>query len=80
VFLVRKLNVDVHINAHGSWYDACIPVKILYIYYIYYIYGNITQDRHRLTIPLPARLDDNGCFHHMLVGVCLSARVCVCVC
>jgi hypothetical protein len=38
-----------------------------------------TQDRHRLTISLPARLDDNGCFHAcMLVGVCL--RVCVFVC
>jgi hypothetical protein len=39
-----------------------------------------TQDRHRLTISLPARLDDNGRFHtRMLVGhVCL--RVCVSVC
>jgi hypothetical protein len=39
-----------------------------------------TQDRHRLlTIPPPARLDDNGCFHACwYVGVCL--RVCVSVC
>jgi hypothetical protein len=37
-----------------------------------------TQDRHRLTISLPARLDDNGCYHAPW-WVCVCACVCLCV-